>query len=292
MTSAWKSNWKHLRLPFQLTLAPIFLWGALLSGAAASERLVLGFVLFHFLLYTGITAYNSVYDRDEGPIGGLEQPPKVHRSLLPLALSLKAAGLLVAFACGVAFASIYAVFVVLSFLYSHPRTRWKANPLFSTLVVCIGQGMLGFTAGWAAARGGMGGLLTEVGWLGILSAGFTTLGMYPITQVYQIEEDARRGDRTLSVVLGMAHALRLSQAAFGIAGVAALRICALRFGPIDGVVMGFAYLAILFGIKRLRGSLAAMEGRVAFRTIMRMLYASSAAFACFILFEWFNGWRQ
>ena len=28
----------------------------------------------------------------------------------------------------------------------------------------------------------------------MLTAGFTTLGMYPVTQVYQIEEDARRGD--------------------------------------------------------------------------------------------------
>jgi 1,4-dihydroxy-2-naphthoate octaprenyltransferase len=127
------------------------------------------------------------------------------------------------------------------------------------------------------------------GWLGLLSAGFTTLGMYPITQVYQIDEDARRGDRTLSVILGPARALRASQAAFVLAGMAALRICLVKFGVLDALVMAFAYLAILFGIDRLRIRFAAMEKRVAFRTIMRMLYGSSAAFAVFILFEWAKG---
>src|SRR5207302_11499171 len=115
--------------------------------------IVPAFIALHLFLYTGITAFNSYYDRDERPIGGLEHPPPVRDSLLFLALALKAIGFLIALWIGAAFAGNYAICVVLSFLYSHPTTRWKANPWLSAAVVCLGQGGLGFLAGWAAATG-------------------------------------------------------------------------------------------------------------------------------------------
>jgi 4-hydroxybenzoate polyprenyltransferase len=280
------SNWKHLRVPFQLTLAPIFLWGALLSGAPASARLALGFFTFHFLLYTGITAFNSYYDRDEGPIGGLERPPSPDPTLLPLALFLKAAGLVVAPLCGIAFTVLYLIFVALSFLYSHPSTRWKSSPLFSTLVVTLGQGMLGFLAGWAAARGDLAGIWTDAGTLGAASAALTTLGMYPITQIYQIDEDRGRGDRTLSVMLGPGGALRVSQAAFALGGIAGAALCVRQFGVPDAAIMGGAYLLIVGALELLLRRFARLDGRSAFRASMRMVYGGSAAFAVFILAEW------
>jgi 4-hydroxybenzoate polyprenyltransferase len=286
MTPAWHSNWKHLRVPFQLTLAPLFLWGALHSGSPAGPRVALGFFVFHFLLYTGITAYNSCCDRDEGPIGGLERPPGVSPTLQPLALLLKAVGALLAPFCGAAFAAIYLVFVALSFLYSHPRTRWKASPLFSTLVVFGGQGILGFYAGWAAAKGSLHGWETLPATLGAMSAGFTTLGMYPLTQIYQIEEDARRGDRTLCVCLGPRRAVRLSQAAFLAAGIAAATLCRLRFGVADAVVIGTAYGAILLALEGFHARFEAMDPRRAFRSVMWILYGCSAAFAGFIALEY------
>jgi len=76
-------------------------------------RLAPAFFAFHFLLYTGITAFNSYYDRDEGPVGGLEHPPPIHQALLPLSLLLQAAGLARAAFVGAWFAGIYLVFVAL-----------------------------------------------------------------------------------------------------------------------------------------------------------------------------------
>ena len=73
----------HLRLSFQLTLAPIFLWGALLSGGALDWHLVAAFFSLHLFLYPAATAFNSAYDKDEGPIGGLEAPPPVPDSNTP-----------------------------------------------------------------------------------------------------------------------------------------------------------------------------------------------------------------
>src|SRR5438552_16250684 len=70
----------HLRLHFQLLLAPIFLWGFLLGGGRVDARAMLAFVVVHLFLYGGATAFNSAYDRDVGPVGGLERPPAVSRA--------------------------------------------------------------------------------------------------------------------------------------------------------------------------------------------------------------------
>ena len=77
---ALRDNWTHLRIPFQMTLAPIFLWGWFVSDTPPSWQIVPCFVAFHFFLYTEITAYNSYYDRDEGPIGDGAAPDGPQRS--------------------------------------------------------------------------------------------------------------------------------------------------------------------------------------------------------------------
>lgn len=289
LASSWlhiaRDDWKHLRLPFQMTLAPLFLWGAFLSGAPLSWRLLPAFVAFHAFLYTGITAYNSYYDRDEGPIGGLEHPPPVHPSLLPLGWAMQGLGLLLALLSGASlpFTAIYLVFVVLGILYSHPRPRWKANPWLSALVVCGGQGGLGFLAGWAAARGEIASAASLPGLLGGLSAALTTLGMYPLTQVYQMEEDAGRGDRTLCVVLGAQGGLRLSQAALGGAGVAAGAL-AVRFYTLwDAAVLIGAYGGLIGAVEWFRINYASLSHRKAFRTVLGLSYGASSAFLLFIM---------
>src|SRR5262249_17600688 len=86
----------HLRLPFQLLLAPVFLWGLALGGGGVTVPVLLGFVAFHLFLYGGAPAFNSYYDRDSGPVGGLERPPPVVPELLPFSLALQAAGWLLA----------------------------------------------------------------------------------------------------------------------------------------------------------------------------------------------------
>ena len=66
---------RHLRLQFQLILAPVFLLGYKLTGATLELHFVGLFLLVHIGLYGGMTAFNSYYDRDEGPIGGMKFPP-------------------------------------------------------------------------------------------------------------------------------------------------------------------------------------------------------------------------
>ena len=131
----------HLRLHFQALLAPIFLWGFLLAGGSLGWRFVLAFIALHLFLYGGTTAFNSYYDRDEGPIGGLEHPPPVTPELLPFSLIMQAIGFVLAAFVNLPFLAIYCLTFIVATAYSHPRTRLKRRPLLSLLVVGWGQGV-------------------------------------------------------------------------------------------------------------------------------------------------------
>ncbi len=281
--SVLRSNWKHLRIPYQLTLAPIFLWGCFLASPRPSWALIPAFVSFHLLLYSGITAYNSYYDRDRGPIGGLRNPPPIKRSLLFLALTLKAAGFLLAIAGGLTLAAIYATFVALSILYSHPRFRWKSDPWLSSATVCLGQGGLGFLAGWATATGGISGIQTATVLLGLMTACLTTLGMYPLTQLFQIEEDSVRGDRTLCVVLGPKSALALARAALLLGGGCGAVLLWLRGQPGDSALIGTGYLLIIAALRGIEIGLGRWTREELFRRVTLLHYTASAGFGIFIL---------
>ncbi|MCS6775164.1 MAG: UbiA family prenyltransferase [Chloroherpetonaceae bacterium] len=276
--------WKHLRVPFQLLLSPLFLWGAFLSAAEPDARLWSGFVAFHGFLYTGITAYNSSYDRDEGPVGGMLRPPPVPTGLRTLAWVMMGIGTVLAACVALPFLGIYLTIMAMGVAYSHPRVRWKAHPVASALTVLIGQGALGFLGGWVAAAGTLHTAWSDRGLWGMLSAAGTTLGMYPLTQIYQIEEDMRRGDRTLTVVLGPAGALRLGQACLVCAAVCAVIVVARTMTAVDTMLIGGAYLLILWQVERFtrdyqRGK---HTGATAFRAVMRLNATVAAGFVLFI----------
>ena len=140
----------HLRLPFQLTLAPIFLWGALLSGGRWDGSTTAAFVALHLFLYPAATAFNSAYDNDEGPVSGLERPPLVPPGLIRFAIALAGIGAVAALLAGPVFFLVYGLIVFWTAAYSHPATRWKASPWKSAAAIALGQGALGFAAGWVA----------------------------------------------------------------------------------------------------------------------------------------------
>jgi 1,4-dihydroxy-2-naphthoate octaprenyltransferase len=250
-SEAFRTVLVHLRLHYQLLfLSPLFLFGFLLGGAQPSVRALVGFVSFHVFLYGGVTAYNSFYDRDEGPVGGLRAPPPVVPELLPASLAIKLVGFGLAVWVGFGFASLYALVVALSIAYSHPRFRWKARPLLSLVVVAFGQGAVGFFSGYLCAREPAPLLFAWQPLLGAAVASATTVSLYPLTQLYQIQEDRARGDRTFAVVFGPDACFRF--AAFGtvVAAACAVPLLFLRFGPGDAAAMFAAFVVLFFVIRR------------------------------------------
>jgi 4-hydroxybenzoate polyprenyltransferase len=202
------------------------------AGAGSGERFLpaLGALLIWVIMGNGGTlALNSAFDRDEGDIGYLVAPPPVPRHLLAFSLVLLAGGQILALALPLGFQLAYAACLVLSVLYSVPPFRLKAVAGADWVINMWGFGTLSPYATWAAT-----GRPLDPGHALVLLA-FCPLfaGLYPLTQLYQLEEDRRRGDRTLALMLGLrrslAVALGATLGAFVLFGVAAL---VLRRGPL------------------------------------------------------------
>lgn len=196
-----------------------------LSGAARGVELgpaLLGIALWVVCLNGGTLALNSAFDRDEGDVAYLRNPPPPPRRLAAFSLALMALGQLAALTLPARFAAVYAVCLALSVLYSVPPFRLKAVAGADWIINMWGFGTLTPYAAWAAT----GRPLEAAGALVLLAFCPLFAALYPLTQLYQLEEDRRRGDRTLAVVLGPRRSLDAAIAAavlaFGVFALAGL----------------------------------------------------------------------
>jgi 4-hydroxybenzoate polyprenyltransferase len=179
------------------------------SGAAEGYRLspaLAGLALWVVCLNGGTLAINSAFDRDEGDIAYLRRPPPPPRGLFAFGLAVMAAGQAGALVLGTSFALAYAFCFLLSVLYSVPPARLKAVAGVDLLINVIGFGAMTPLAGWLAT----GLPLRPPGTVAMLAFAPLFGALYPLTQLYQLDEDRRRGDRTLAVALGFRRSLALA----------------------------------------------------------------------------------
>ncbi|HYQ14863.1 MAG TPA: UbiA family prenyltransferase, partial [Polyangiaceae bacterium] len=177
------------------------------------------------------------YDRDEGPVGGLRKPPAVTPALLGFSLGIQLIGLALSVVVSWRLVLLYMIVMLLSVAYSHPRFRWKARPLLSLLVVGFGQGAIGFWAGWlCAARAPLPLFGSATGLLGMAAAVLLTTGFYPLSQLYQIDEDRQRGDLTFAVTYGPRASFRFALACLVTGGLCIALVALQRFGARDAAL--------------------------------------------------------
>ena len=174
-------------------------------GASLPQALY-GLAVWVVCLNGGTLAINSVFDKDEGDIGYLTAPPPLPRYLLPFSIALLAGGQFLALRLPPAYQIAYAICFAMSILYSVPPFRFKAVAGADWVINMWGFGTLTPYAAWAAT-----GRPLDLGYALVLVA-FCPLfaALYPLTQLYQFEEDRRRGDRTLALILGMRRSLQVA----------------------------------------------------------------------------------
>jgi len=251
-----------------------------LDGAARGERLgpgLAGLALWVGCLNGGTLALNSAFDRDEGDIAYLRNPPPPPRRLAAFALLLMGAGQVAAFALPPAYQAAYAVCFVLSVLYSVPPIRLKAVAGADWLINMVGFGTLTPFAGWAAT----GRPLEATDAIVLLAFCPLFAALYPLTQLYQMEEDAGRGDRTLALIFGVQRSLDAAIAA-ATAAFALFVWAGIRSGwstPVSGAwrwaALGIALLAWLAVL----GPWRALAGRLSPADHQRRMYHALAAWA-------------
>ena len=230
----------HTAVGFVLAVGPL----ALVERAQLGT-LGLALALWVLCLNGGTLAINSAFDRDSGDVGYLDAPPPVPRRLFPFGMGLMLIGQLAAFLLPRGFVIAYALCFVLSVAYSVPPMRFKAVAGVDWIINMIGFGTLTPYAGWAAA----GVPLGPVAALVLFAFCPLFAALYPLTQLYQFEEDRARGDRTLALMLGMRASLSVAIGASGVAfacfAVAAMmgRVPLLRVLPL--AVAGLVWLTLL-----------------------------------------------
>lgn len=212
-----RSALAHLRFVFSVFLLPVYLFAYSQAPFIHLKTAALIFFIWHLLAFPASNGYNSYFDKDEDSIALLAEPPKVDISLYYFSILLEALAFLLGLLVGWQFAVAVLIYGILSKLYSHPSTRLKKYPIISFLTVFIFQGCFIYWTTYAA--------LWHQSLFSHWSLQFFLAGAicscligasYPLTQVYQHEEDSRRGDRTLSIILGYKGSFIFSGALFAL----------------------------------------------------------------------------
>lgn len=203
---------KLMRIPFSLFLMPVYWFALVQLNSINVLKAILIFFIIHVLVYPASNGYNSFFDKDEGSIGGLKNPPKVNRFLFPTVLIFDVAAILMSLILSLKFAMLILVYTLVSKAYSYDKIRLKKYPLISTLVVITFQGFFMFLT----VQEGLGSksVFDSENLILALCSSIFLLGSYPLTQVYQHKEDAERGDKTLSLLLGIKGTFVFSSVAF------------------------------------------------------------------------------
>ncbi len=195
---------KLMRIPFSVFLMPVY-WFALSSLPSFNHnKAIWVFLILHLLVYPASNGYNSYFDKDEGSIGGLKNPPKVTQKLFWLVLLFDSLAILFSFLLvSLEFTSGIFIYLLVSKAYSYDKIRLKKYPIISTLVVIIFQGFFTFIVVQLGCEATPAQIMQRSNLIFALVSTLFLCGSYPLTQVYQHQEDAHRGDRTLSLFLGI-----------------------------------------------------------------------------------------
>ena len=236
----WTILTLHFLVPLMM-MAPGAQGGGCWLNPASGAVLLMGWFCWVVALNGSTLAFNSAFDRDTGPVAYLPDPPPPPPWLAGGALGLMVLGVALSWLIiGLSMALLMAVCVGLSVLYSAPPARLKSRPGLDLAVNALGYGAGSTVAGFLTARAayfGSPGACAAGGWKtvawpglqgplaeqfqGVLAGGGegVVLGfgllfgsLYPLTQLYQMDADLERGDRTLVTALGPRLSLLLAVA--------------------------------------------------------------------------------
>jgi 1,4-dihydroxy-2-naphthoate octaprenyltransferase len=159
-------------------------------------------VIWHVLVFPSSNGYNSFHDQDEGPIGGLANPPKPTKLLLNLSNIMDSLSIILALLINYQFAIFVLIYIIASRLYSNRKIRLKKYPILGFLVVFIFQGAwILFANIYALSSPEL--FLNESIFYSAIASSFFIGTIYPLTQIYQHEADKADGVKTLSIALGI-----------------------------------------------------------------------------------------
>ena len=211
-----------LRFPLSFLLMPVFLFAVSQVNHFNFYSIGIVFFILHFIVYPSSNGYNACMDLDTESIGGVERPPPPPRELKGVTHAMDALAVFLSlFLIDWIFGLWVSGYVLASRAYSSNFVRLKKYPIWSFLIVFIFQGAYVFSMVYYGVSAPIP--LSEVFSTdlsgAILGVSFILGGAYPLTQIYQHEQDQRRGDKTLSLLLGYRGTFVFSMLMFLIADI-------------------------------------------------------------------------
>jgi 1,4-dihydroxy-2-naphthoate polyprenyltransferase len=194
-----KSTITLLRIPFSFFLMPVYFFSLSQVQDINYGKAFLVFIIIHLIMYPSSNGYNSYMDKDDGSIGMLERPPKPTEELFWLTALLDALAVLLSLFVNVLFAACIVANIMASRAYSYRGIRLKKYPVTGFLTVILFQGALTYFMVYNGSTSGS----WEVPWQGMLISSLLFGGFYPLTQIYQHQQDLADGVQTISYKLGV-----------------------------------------------------------------------------------------
>jgi 1,4-dihydroxy-2-naphthoate octaprenyltransferase len=193
------SSIKLLRIPFSFFLSPLYFFALSQVPVINVYKAILIFFILHFFIYPASNGYNSYMDRDTESIGGLEKPPPPSRQLYIITIILDTAGIALSWLISPLFALLILPYIGASKTYSYRGIRLKKYPIIGFIIVILFQGAFTF---WLVYYGSSSPPSLGLPWEGMLISTFLIGGFFPLTQIYQHQQDLKDGVTSISYLLG------------------------------------------------------------------------------------------
>lgn len=188
-----------------VAVAPFYIgWFLNTRNVWPDADLVLGMIIAGPLIAGSTLAYNAYTDVRVD----IFNPRKAHLAyvtgwispdlVLGLTRGMVILGIILSMLLGWEFTLLIIIAVVLSFLYSNPRTKVKSLPGGDVLVNMVGLGIIMPLAGWAST----GISISQFPHWYLIPIFFALGSLYILTLIPDYEADRRAGYSTLAVTLG------------------------------------------------------------------------------------------
>ncbi len=188
-----------LRFHFSFFLMPVYWFALSQTDNINKAHAVLIFIILHLLVYPASNGYNSYMDRDTESVGGIKNPMQPTKQLFYFTLLLDGIAIAVSFLISLYFVLGIVAYILASRAYSYRGIRLKQYPVIGYSTVIFFQGAVTF---FLVMHGCSSNKTLAVPLFAMIAASLLIGGFYPLTQIYQHQQDKEDGVTTLSLLLG------------------------------------------------------------------------------------------
>lgn len=280
-----RNNIRLLRIPFSIFLSPLYFFALSQVSEINFTKAILIFIILHLLIYPASNGYNSYMDQDIDSIGGLEKPPLPSRELFYITIFMDILAILLGLYISPLFAFSLLFYIGASKAYSYRGIRLKQYPVIGYLTVIFFQGAFTF----ALVYYGCSNSSTQpFPLLGLMVSAFLIGGFYPLTQIYQHQQDLEDGVQTISYKLGYKGTFIFCIIIYAAAFICMAQLFVLNNDLVKLLVVSIFFIPIIVYFMKWFLMVAKNNKAANFKNTMRMNWIASICtnIAFIILLTW------